>query len=251
MYILYLDDSGSPGNRNEDHFVLAGVALLEPQVHWLTTRLDELAKRVFPDLDPSTVEFHASVIYAGKVEPWKQIRSSSDRKRILLDVLDFLVTAYESATAFGVAIHKPSYQGRDLFEFAFEDLCSRFDQFLQRKRSATSDRHRGLIVLDKSSSEPSLQRLASTFRSQGTRWGQLNNIVEVPLFVDSSASRAIQLADHIAHSVFRRYQAGDTSYLDRIIHRFDQANSVFHGLSHKTLRTPLCTCPACLTRPRR
>ena len=39
-------------------------------------------------------------------------------------------------------------------EIAFEDLCSRFDQYLQRLRnSGNSSVHRGLVILDKSAHE--------------------------------------------------------------------------------------------------
>jgi hypothetical protein len=33
MYLLYLDDSGSAANQNEQHLVLAGVCVFERRVH--------------------------------------------------------------------------------------------------------------------------------------------------------------------------------------------------------------------------
>ncbi|NPV86001.1 MAG: DUF3800 domain-containing protein [Anaerolineae bacterium] len=43
MYLLYLDDSGSPGNPNEDYFVLGGICISEASVRWLSHRLDQIA----------------------------------------------------------------------------------------------------------------------------------------------------------------------------------------------------------------
>jgi hypothetical protein len=96
--------------------------------------------------------------------------------------------------------------------------------------------------------ETSLQKMASTFRCSGTRWGSIiRDLAEVPLFANSKASRLIQVADHIAYAVFRRYEAGDTSYLDLILSKFDSANGILHGLAHKTLE-PDCMCQSCMSR---
>ena len=49
--------------------------------------------------------------------------------------------------------------------------------------------------MDKSDNyESALQSLARTFRAKGTRWGDLRNMSEVPMFVDSRASRIVQIA---------------------------------------------------------
>ncbi|NOR22690.1 MAG: DUF3800 domain-containing protein [Candidatus Aminicenantes bacterium] len=131
---------------------------------------------------------------------------------------------------------------------AFEDISSRFDLYLQRISSG-DNQEKGLIIIDKSSYENSFQSLISTIREEGNRWGnQLRSLCEVPLFVDSKASRIIQLSDHVAYSVFRRYNSGDLNYFNLIEGRFDGHGGVMHGLSHKQTYNPNCTCPACITR---
>jgi len=78
--------------------------------------------------------------------------------------------------------------------------------------------------------------------------GALKNIADTPFFVDSRASRLVQIADHVAYAVFRRYNAGDARYFDIIGHRFDADDNVIHGLAHKHVERYACTCPACLSR---
>ncbi|MBM3757397.1 MAG: DUF3800 domain-containing protein [Acidobacteria bacterium] len=39
MYLLYLDDSGSPGNPSERYFVLGGICVYEAQADWFTRRI--------------------------------------------------------------------------------------------------------------------------------------------------------------------------------------------------------------------
>jgi len=176
----------------------------------------------------------------------KERRSHSDYQRCPCDCEN----SYIQNVAFACVIHKASYPGHDPMEMAFEDLCSRFNRHLMRMYSKSQDQHKGLIVLDKCSDETSLQRLAIGFRTLGTRWGILRDLAEVPLFADSKASRLIQIADHIAYAVFRRYEVGDSSYLDIILPKFDSEGGILHGLAHKTSDTS-CMCPACMSRPSR
>lgn len=245
MHLLYLDDSGSPANQTEDFFVLGGVSVFEAQASFITNELDKLAIGI-DATNPHQVEFHASEIFSRRTPPWKQM-TKEEAKGVIKAVLKVLVDSYETARAFACAIHKASYVGRDPIELAFEDLCSRFDRYLARLRNE-GERHRGLIILDESSHETTLQTMARDFRTLGTKWGVIRNLADTPLFVDSRASRVIQLADHVAYAVFRRYNTGDTQYFDIIASKFDSDDNVIHGLAHKQLNMPTCMCPACMSR---
>ena len=96
--------------------------------------------------------------------------------------------------------------------------------------------------------EGTLQGLARRFREEGTRWGSLRNLAEVPLFVDSTASRLIRIAALLARSVWRRYEHGDTRFFDPIVRRFDNEGGVIHGLVHRKRPVDECHCPTCLSR---
>ena len=245
MHLLYLDDAGSASNASEQHLVLGGVSVFEAQARWITDQLDKLAEDIKPE-DPHGVEFHASETFSRRSQPWKGMNQDEARGAIK-SVLDVLAEAYDSARAFACVVHKDSFPNRDPMEVAFEDLCSRFDLYLKRLRAA-GEPQRGLVILDKSTHETTLQQMAVEFRTLGTRWGVIKNLADTPLFVDSRASRCIQLADHIAYAVFRRYQHKDAQYFDRIAHKFDAEDGIVHGLVHKELGNLNCMCPACLSR---
>jgi len=213
MYFLYLDDSGSAANANEHHFVLGGFCIHKHQIYHIRKYLDDLAKSLFPQ-NPETVEFHASHIHAG-YGPWGAF-NKPQRKEIIRRVLGALQCRRSIAVSFACAIHKPDYPAKNPVEFAFEDLCSRFEMFLGRVFHQTKEREKGIIILDKTVYETSLQQLAITFRQSGTTWRTLANLVEVPMFIESTTSRLIQLADHIAYATFRRFQRSDTTYFDVI-----------------------------------
>jgi hypothetical protein len=244
VYLLYLDDAGSPANPAEEYFVLGGICVYEAQVDWFSRELDKLAAPFHPN--PEDVEFHASTIFSRRDGPWKSL-TADDARGVLKCVLNVAAASYETSRLFACAIHKKSYPAADPVSLAFEDLCQRFDYFLSRRRQL-GDQQRGLIILDRTTRETSLQRLSREFRKSGTRWGSLKNIADTPLFVDSRASRLVQLADHVAYAVFRRYNSGDAQYLDIIATRFDEADGVYHGLSHKHADRLNCTCHGCLSR---
>jgi len=253
MYLLYLDDAGSAGNPTEEYFVLGGVAIPENSLRWLSFELEKYAQVIGrqTSVDPKQIEFHASEIFSGKTAPWNFYKDKEQRKGIIIGVLNVLAKAYPTVVTFACAIHKKSYPSDDPVINAFEDLSSRFDLFLQRV-SPDPNGQKGLMILDNSSYEAGLQSLTSSIRETGNRWGnQLRRICEIPLFVDSRACRIVQLADHIAYSVFRRYNANDITYFNNIETRFDMNDGVIHGLAHKQLINRNCTCPACITHPKR
>ncbi len=245
MHLLYLDDSGSTANQNEAYLVLGGVSIYEAQADWVIQEMDKLAQSVDP-INPHQIEFHAAEIFSRRKAPWNSM-SREEAQGIIKAVLQVLANSFDSARAFACAIHKQSFPGADSMELAFEDLCSRFDRYLSRLR-ASGDRQRGLLILDESTHETTLQNMARDFRRLGTRWGVIRNLADIPFFVNSRASRIVQLADHVAYATFRRFNAGDTQYFDLIAHKFDAADGIVHGLSHKQTINPGCMCPACMSR---
>ena len=92
MYLLSLDDAGSPGNPVEEYFVLGGVCVYEAQVDWFSRELDKLA--VPYHKNPEDIEFHASTIFRGARPRGRRSRSmrrgeigrASCRERVLTGV---------------------------------------------------------------------------------------------------------------------------------------------------------------------
>jgi hypothetical protein len=206
--------------------------------------MDRLAQDIWPE-NYQSVEFRGTDILGGK----KHWRGIGKNRRI---------EAYRAALAaigesshvrlFGAVIHKAAIFPDDPMEYAFEQVCNRFDRFLGRLHKS-NDTQRGLIVLDESSYETALQGLAINFRTVGHRWGRIYNLSDVPLFVNSRATRMIQYADLVAHALRRYYDRGDSQFFDIISHRFDAVGGIVHGLSHYVPNGEPCNCMACRQRP--
>ena len=249
MHLLYLDDSGSVANAGEEYLVLGGVSVYEAQVGWITRRLDEIAESIHPEGNPHLVEFRASEIFSRRRPAWKHLSKDAARGAIKSVLRVLGDEAYDSAHAFACVVHKDSYPDADPMRMAFEDLCSRFDTYLETLARGGNRQH-GLVILDKSTYETKLQAMALELRTTGTQWGRrIRHVADTPFFVDSHASRVIQLADHVAYAVFRRFQAKDTQYFDCIARKFYSVDNVVHGLAHKEGNANRdCMCPGCVTR---
>ncbi len=226
MHLLYLDDSGNANDAGQTFFVLAGVSVFERQGHWLSERLDAIAARFNP-ADPGSIEFHGSPMLTG-ARFWRSV-PKAERIQAMKDALGVLASSHVSNRAFGVVVRKAAISPRDSVDYAFEQLSSRFDQYLMRLFKA-GDTQRGLIIFDKSAREASIQNLAIGFKKNGHSWGVLRNMAEVPVFLDSRNSRLVQLADLIAYSLFQNYERFDPTFLDVIRSRFDSSGGIVHGL---------------------
>lgn len=244
MFLLYVDESGDPPNADEHYFVLGGVAVFERQSYWVNEQFDKLQEQYFSG---QYVEFHARSIHSHDEPPWNTL-SSHVRREILGTLYRTIAELHQSVVLFGVALEKVPRGGSEPASRAFEELCNRFDLFLKRLH-AKGDTHRGLIVFDETRYESRLQTLLGEYRRVGTRFGRVRNFADVPLFADSKATRLLQVADLVAYAIFRRYERGDTQYLDTIVTRFDTEDDILHGLVHLTSQVN-CVCPACATRRR-
>lgn len=229
MHLLYVDESGSVPDPSQQYFVLAGVSIFERKTHWVEQKLNEVARR-FDSETPHTIELHGSPMRSGR-EGWKAY-PLTDRLAAIKDALRMGVAEHYPAGVrlFAAVVKKSALPGDDPVVHAFEQLASRFDLFLKRCHRKYNDPQRGIMLFDESATEQRIQSLAREFKYEGHTWGKTANYAEVPVFLDSKATRLIQLADLVAYAVFRKYEADDDSFFNEICHCFDSEGGVQHGL---------------------
>ncbi len=248
MYLLDLDESGSD---DSDYFVVGGLAVYEQDAWPLALAASRLSAAL-PG-EARDAEFHASPMRRGG-GVWRNV-SQARRRRLIEEIARLLTdgvpTLERRPVLFATAIHRASFPHLSPQERAYEEFFARCNGFLGRLASA-GDRHRCIAISDKSHLESRLQRLMPAWRtsgaSSGARIGPMQAYAEVPVFVDSEASRLIQLADFVAHWVYRAYEHEDWSVLEILLPAFDQSDGVRHGLVHLTEGYRECDCPACRSR---
>lgn len=229
MHLLYVDESGSVSDPAQTYFVLAGVAVFERKTHWVEQPLNEIASSFAPD-EPYSIELHGSPMRAGR-DGWKAF-AYADRMVVIQRALSAGIVEHhpKGVRLFASVVRKAAVAGEDPVIHAFEQLTSRFDLFLKRLHHKHGDSQRGLMLFDKSSTERRIQTLAREFKYHGYTWGKTSNYAEVPVFLDSKASRLIQLADLVAFAIFRHFEYHDSSLFDVIRQCFDSEGGVEHGL---------------------
>ncbi len=251
MFILYLDESGN--NSEASCFVLAGLAVFEREIYWFGQDLDSLQKEYFPT-ERDSILFHATKMRVADNQnvdpPWNSL--TQEKRRQLKDRVYDSIRA-RRAVLFGCVVDQKFASNRnvDAYERAFEDIINRFDLFLARINAQAEkegrEEQRGLIVLAESSFEKTISLLAHRIRVQGTRWGQLRNMSDVPFFAPAKDTRLLQYADFCANALYGRYHASLARDFDRIALKFDQEGNSLHGLNHLTL-DGMCACIACFSR---
>lgn len=250
MYILYLDESGDPGTRNSPtrHLVVSGAAIHEGQWDGLSQKLDEFQTLHFPALT-EPVELHC-----GDARRGKKVFAGipQEVRQAFLDEFYHLIGTHPlGLVLFGTIVEKAALgSGEHPYERALEDIFSRFDLFLKRQ-FALNNPQKGMVVIDNTTLRVRLAPLLDRWRRQGTRWSTIRNIIETTFFLDSRASRMVQIADFCASAVFQYYEHDDARAFNALVRKFDRdpETGKIHGLRHIT-RNSTCGCLACLQRLR-
>lgn len=207
MYLLYLDESGHSHDPATKFFVLAGFCIFERQTHWLESAIDPIAAR-FSSTNPRAIEFHGAPMRGGTGD-WEGV-APTDRVQAVVDILSLLSDTQLKLKVFASVIEKSTMAAGDILHRSFENVASEFDRYLTALyQSKKGSAQRGLVIFDKTSYEAKLQALSHVFKHEGHTNGKLRNFAEVPLFLDSKASRLIQMADLIAYWIFRYFESGD------------------------------------------
>jgi len=138
----------------------------------------------------------------------------------------------------------PDRGPRSVDEQAFEQVISRFETYLQKTDGNHAQRNYGLVVHDNNETVARKHtRLMRQFHAHGTSWTPLERTIETPLFVDSSLTSMVQVADLCAYAL-RRYVENEETELFRLIYaRADRSNDAVVGVRHFT--KPTCTCEIC------
>jgi len=230
MYVLYLDESGNESDPSDRHFVLAGVAVFERQIHYLSEAVDDLQNKHLPGYEP--IPMHASPMRKGK-DFWRKVPQT---KRLeMVRAMGSVLSAADKrgCVLFAVAVEKSAVlHGEDAVQLAVEEICGRFNMFLSRLHRE-GNTQRGFLVFAEGRFHQRARTWVRTFRRRGTKIGAIRNFAEdLPYSASANDSRMLQLADHVAHAVFLKFERGDGTLFDEIRNCFDQHDGRVHGLKH-------------------
>ncbi len=138
----------------------------------------------------------------------------------------------------------PSKSRYSLDEQAFDQIVSRFEQYLKLIPSKQQKNY-GLLIHDNNETIAKKHtQLMNVFHNNGTLWTQIENIIETPLFVDSQLTSMIQIADVCAYALRRYLENNESILFDQIFQRADRRGNVVVGVRH--FSDAACVCKICV-----
>lgn len=174
-----------------------------------------------------------------------------ERRQLLRDIAA-AIGRWEDCRLFAECTDKRTFGGTTPrtppFEEAFEQVVTRFHQYL----SDLSPQEHGLLVQDHNDTVARrLTELMRLFHQRGTRWRELPFLVETPLFVDSSLTSMVQVADVCAYALRRYCEKEEAEFLNPIFHRFQRSAGRLVGARHYINRDRpppdrRCVCRICV-----
>ena len=186
------------------------------------------------------------------------IHLTYDERVAFVSEIATTISDWQYARLFAECIDKihfdPSKSSQKVDEQAFEQVVSRFEQFLTSTNitkfdETTSSKNFGLIIHD---NNPTVAKkhteLMKSFHRKGTFWTKVDHIIETPLFVDSDLTGMIQIADVCAYSIRRYLENNESSLFDKIYCRADKKNGKVVGTRHFTSKS--CKCEICSNHKR-
>ncbi|MEX2166439.1 MAG: DUF3800 domain-containing protein [Methyloceanibacter sp.] len=164
------------------------------------------------------------------------------------------VAAWGHARLFAECIDKihfdPNRTKLTIDEQAFEQVVSRFHHYLSNVAGEANEQGEriisgyGVLIHD---NNPSVAKkhtdLMRRFHASGTLWTTIDQIIETPLFVDSSLTRMVQIADLCAYSLRRYCENGDVDLFRRVFARADRLGGRTVGVRHFAGKS--CACEIC------
>lgn len=129
-------------------------------------------------------------------------------------------------------------------EQAFEQIISRFEQYLKIKGKGNPESQFGLLIHDNNQTVAKKHTdLMKQFYQKGTLWTTLENIIETPLFVDSQLTSMVQIADVCAYALRRYLENSEEELFKLVFTRADRKDGRVVGVRHFTKVG--CSCKIC------
>ncbi|HUW39058.1 MAG TPA: DUF3800 domain-containing protein [Rhodocyclaceae bacterium] len=246
--------------------------LEDAEIHtgWLIRPYSEQTK--IPDFDRLSYQQRRSLVEqerkaellrlqrSGKPERYKQAKKNyekttkythltfPERRDFVRQVAD-CVGGWGFARLFAECIDKvhfdPSRHTYSLDEQAFDQIVSRFEQFLkQLVPGKPGQKNFGLLIHDNNDTVAKKHTLLmQKFHKNGTLWTGIDNIIETPLFVDSQLTSMVQIADVCAYALRRYLENSEPELFDLIFRRADRRGALIVGVRHFTNGN--CSCKIC------
>lgn len=167
--------------------------------------------------------------------------SFRERKNLIREIAR-CISQWGFARLFAECVNKiyfdPSKTQQNIDEQSFEQIISRFEQYLQINSGY------GLIIHDNNETVAKKHTaLMKRFHQKGTLWTRISSIIETPLFVNSQLTSMVQIADVCAYALRRYLENNEEEFFGLVFQRADRKDGIVVGVRHFT--SSGCACKIC------
>jgi hypothetical protein len=247
LYLLYADESGDLRDPNSSHFVVGGIAVHEDAVRPLAGRMNSRINSFVGANLGRQLEVHGAPMRAGG-GLWAQVpfRARHGLARSLMRLIrDWQHERSGSQVQPFVVVLDRGFTAAST-ELAYGELLYLLDIYLRTGRRSGNP-HNGILVADRSRYQRTIEAWVQLARARARLPRQdprrLYALAEAPFFIDSRATRLMQLADLLAYSIYRGHSANDWSWANEVVSSLLAAHP--RRYMHLTV-DEACECAACL-----
>lgn len=178
------------------------------------------------------------------------IHLTYDERKAAVKKIAEIISKWGFARLFAECIDKiyfdPKKTGRSIDEQAFEQVVSRFEQYVSKMPPPKDGKSHAILVHDNNQTVALKHtQLMRNFHKSGTLWTGVEHIVETPFFVDSSLTRMVQMADVCAWALRRYCENSETDIFSLVFQRAHRSGASTVGVRHYSAKA--CKCAMCAT----
>jgi hypothetical protein len=243
MYLLFVDESGTPPKPNNDtltYFVIAGLVVPEERWPGLNAKVNGLKRASGCRGEVKWRYFAPNNRDADNpMSEWDQNRRNEFRDRIFSIIVEaksckVIACTSEAPTAFGL----PDVATQDDVYFrTYRPLIERFEYLLKDITKTSGRASYGMVIADhrgRGDDDRMRHQHERLIRKDGMNVLRHPSLIEGVFFTPSHLSLGIQLSDMIAGAIWRAVTHADRTWFDAIIPAFRHSPSGFidgHGLA--------------------
>jgi hypothetical protein len=231
MHILYVDESGDPGENpyGSPFYILSGIVVSQDEWQKYLERLKTFRKSIKDRFGLfMREEIHATeLIRINKLKNYAAI-TKSNRIQILREYCTQIPVIFDNAKIINVCLKKADYPSGDVQIVAWNRLIQRFDTYLKK---GVKDKE--IIISDDTDGKKVMQLLRKmrVYNPVPSHYGSPYNsptdsIIEDILQRSSSHSYFIQTADVVAHVLYRKEHPKGSLKKYGLDHYFDQLEPI-------------------------
>lgn len=218
MYLIYLDESGTPHQNDSDpYYLLAGLVVSERDWSQIDVGVEEIKNSY------GMTEIRTATIF-------KRFQKHSNMRNFQLLGDIYSLIARSPITLICTGVYKPKNHDLDIefnsWVFMLERLNIIVDKLCQRDRV---DEY-GLIIMDEKNDEKDLRikNNLRLMRQQDITKQHINRIIEDPVFTPSHWRNLVQLSDSISYCC-KKYLENDDFFVSQFLTIQDKFSKSLKG----------------------